>query len=1139
MNATTSPPADRPFVGVTPFSEDQAGYFFGRDLDKAILESNLIAARLVVLYGPSGCGKSSLIDAGVGHHINRVEGPRDLEERGDPEFVVVSFRNWRDDPARGLLAAVRSVVERVRGRPVEPPPAESSLADALGHWAATLGGTLLLALDQFEEYFLYHGRSVAEGTFAHALAEVVTRPGLRANVLLALREDSLAQLDAFEGAIPNLLGNTLRLDPLDRDRGREAIVGPIARFNEVHGGAHGPVDRPEEDLIEAVLDEAKAGAIPLETAGRGRLDRSEDTDPDERPIEAAYLQLVMDRLWTEEARSAPRTLRFDTYRDLGRAEGIVGHHLDSVLSRLGWRDRRRAERLLTYLVTPSGSKIALEPAYIAGNTGDDDARVASILHRLSQPDFRVIRKVDDADRFEVFHDVLARVIVEDYVPRVRRRRLQGWITFYALGMILGVALAAVAGWQWWEARNQTRVATSRQLAVQALFDRDKRLDRALLLAAEAARQADTFEARNSLFETLQARPGLLAFLGPAEGSVTCVAFAPGGKLLAAGHGRIDGKSGVGLWDAEGRRPLAEPLPVNDGEVTSVAFSPDGKTLVAGYRNSLVRWDVATRKPLGGALTVDEGHVTAVAFSPDGKTLLAGYADRAAGGGVKLWDVAESQPTDSLVVVEGRITSMAFSPDGVTLAAGFRDVGNVGGVVRWTWDAARSQKGKALYAAEGDVTSLAFSRDGKTLALGCAIPGSGRGGVEKWDLTEPEPKGQPLVSSEGEVTSVAFSPDGGTLAAAYAGGVRLWDVVGEWQRLGSPLPVGEGGVTSVAFSPDGRTLSAAYGGLGGGGVGGVGLWDVVARRRLETPQAVAKGHVSSVAFSPDGKALAVSYGGSSTSGVERWDLAGRRPLNAPLPVAEGGVTGVAISPDGKTLAAGYESGSGVGGVGFWDAVSQQPQGKPLTVGEGPVTAVAFHPDGRSLAVGYTTQRDDGADSGRVARWVWDAAVWKPRDAPLAIPEGGVSGVALSPDGKILAVGHGHAVIDDRSSGVVLWDATSAQRLGEALYVAEGEVTSVAFSPDGRALAAGYGRASGEGVVVWDVAARRRLWPTLSVAQGGVNVVGVQPRRRDADHRHGQGSAGTSDVPGGPGAGGGLPDRQSQSLAGGVARGDGAR
>ena len=145
-------------------------------------------------------------------------------------------------------------------------------------------------LDQAEEYFLYHAE---ETGFARELPELVTRPGLRVRVLLALRDDALAKLDRFKGRIPNLFANYLRLDHLDRSSARDAITKPVERYNEAHAAQSIEV---EPALIEAVLDQTAAGKVDLGDAGRGLA----AGESDEGRIEAPYLQLVLERVWEEE-----------------------------------------------------------------------------------------------------------------------------------------------------------------------------------------------------------------------------------------------------------------------------------------------------------------------------------------------------------------------------------------------------------------------------------------------------------------------------------------------------------------------------------------------------------------------------------------------------------------------------------------------------------------------------------------------------------------------------------------------------------------------------------------------------------------------------------------------------------------------
>src|SRR5581483_6893485 len=171
--------------------------------------------------------------------------------------------------------------------------------------AAQQSGELHLLLDNFEEYILYHG---VEGTLSEALPELLRRPGLRVNVLLALRDDALAELDEFAGRIPDLFSNLLRLDRLDREAGKAAILGPLARYTELTGEEF----TAEEALVEAVLDEASTDS----------------------GVEAPYLQLVLERLWEREREVGSSELRLATLREIGGARAVVREHVQGALERL-------------------------------------------------------------------------------------------------------------------------------------------------------------------------------------------------------------------------------------------------------------------------------------------------------------------------------------------------------------------------------------------------------------------------------------------------------------------------------------------------------------------------------------------------------------------------------------------------------------------------------------------------------------------------------------------------------------------------------------------------------------------------------------------------------------------------------------
>src|SRR5439155_22699468 len=103
-----------------------------------------------------------------------------LARRGSPDLAVVVFDSWRDDPVAGLATAVEREVAAL-GAPVESRPSGGSLGDILAGWSDTVSGRILVVLDQFEEYFHYHGDESGEGSFVFEFADAVTRPELRVN----------------------------------------------------------------------------------------------------------------------------------------------------------------------------------------------------------------------------------------------------------------------------------------------------------------------------------------------------------------------------------------------------------------------------------------------------------------------------------------------------------------------------------------------------------------------------------------------------------------------------------------------------------------------------------------------------------------------------------------------------------------------------------------------------------------------------------------------------------------------------------------------------------------------------------------------------------------------------------------------
>ena len=1019
-----------PYKGLAPFedSDFDALLFFGRERDRDVIVANLMAARLTVLYGPTGVGKSSILRAGVAHGLRRETG-----------VGVVVFDSWTGDPIAGILEAAHA------GQP---------FVEGLRGAAAEAGGDLYLVLDQFEEYFLYHEEDDGRGTLAWELPELLLRRDVRVNVLLATREDALARLDAFKGRIPNLFGNYLRLDYLDRAGGRAAIVGPVDRWNDLVEPAQPFTVEP--GLVEAVLDETAAGKLDIGLAGRGTI---EEPQGDAR-VEAPFLQLVMERLWDAERAAGSATLRLATLRELGGAEAIVRDHLQRALDSLDSAERDVAVSMFDHLVTPSGTKIAHRVSDLEEYAAVGRGELDPVLSTLGRE--RIVRAVDgaggDGARYEIFHDVLAEPVLAWKAEHEARRRLdrqreesdkrhRKLLRALALSVVAFVVMAGVTVFalsQRSHARAQARVARARELAATAVSQLQVDPQQSLALGIDSARLKRTSEGEDVLRQALIAarERAILVCHGP----VRAVAFSPSGRLVltagADGSARLWKQDGTLLRTLGRGRPLA-----------AASFSPDGTLVLTSSADGTARiWRVATGEAI--AILRHRGPVTSASFSRNGQLVVTTSED----GTARVWRAANGIPV-RVLKLHGPVLTASLSNGGGVVVTVSSD--RNGQNLRARLFALPSGRLMRKLPAQG-VTVAAFSPNGRLI-----VTGGEDHTAAVWQVNS----GRRLylfADHQGGVTDALFGPGGRLVATTSSdGATRVRDV-----RTGVRVALMLGhvnAVNSASFSADGKFLVTTS------TDGTARVWEA-ATGRLET---VLRGHTDAVvaaAFSPGGRAVATA----SADGTARiWDP-GTAPELRLLARARQPVRAASFSRDGRLVLTASDDGT---------AQILSANGKPLHVLD--------HPDAVESATfsanGTLVLSDDVQRSLRIWRTQTGARVRTARDVssgPLALsPDGrllavpektGAIGIltattltlekelrrgrpftiaSFGPDGSLIATAG-----DDGAARI--WQATGT--LVRTLTGHTDALTDVSFSPDGRLLVTASRDHDGR---IWDVATGR--------------------------------------------------------------------
>lgn len=333
-----SPKTRIPYVGPRPFNRDERDLFFGRKREVSELVSLVYSNKTTILYAQSGAGKTSLLNAGLlpalekegficlpGGRVGGADDCTPTREGAQNVFASALLASLREERAdthdalsiRQYLCCLRSEKEISAEIP------------------------LVLVIDQGEELLTYRPSRWKDrkGFFKQLLEAMELDQLLR--VVLALREDFIAQIEPCLSVLPSEYRTSIRLECLRPAAAMEAVQKPLRGTG-----------RHLADGVAKALVADLAGALAVGPAGEVEKFEGEFIEP-------VHLQVVCRMLW----QSLPEdtcTITWENVQKYGDVNDALVTFYDQAVADAAGGSRRTKHKICRWieeeLITPAGTR---------------------------------------------------------------------------------------------------------------------------------------------------------------------------------------------------------------------------------------------------------------------------------------------------------------------------------------------------------------------------------------------------------------------------------------------------------------------------------------------------------------------------------------------------------------------------------------------------------------------------------------------------------------------------------------------------------------------------------------------------------------------------------------------------------------